>query len=146
MKWNWGTKLIMVFSIFVLGMVSLVVMSMRQKVDLVAQNYYQDELRYQEVLNATTLANGLSAAVKVTKETDFVNIQLPQEMIGATVQGNIFFYCPSDAKKDRHIALSIDGKGLQTVALRQLIPGKYTVKITWEFNQQKYYAEQTLVI
>jgi hypothetical protein len=146
MKWNWGTKLILVFSIFVVGMVWLVVMSMRQKVDLVAKNYYQDELRYQEVLNATTLANGLSAAVRVTKETDFVTIQLPQEIAVGPVQGNIFFYCPSDAKKDRHIPLTINGKGLQAVALRQLAPGKYTVKIAWEFNKQKYYAEQTLIL
>jgi hypothetical protein len=146
MKWNWGTKLMMVFGIFVLGMVWLVVMSMRQKVDLVAKNYYQDELRYQEVLNATNLANGLSAAVKVTKEAGFVTVQLPQEMAGGPVQGKIFFYCPSDAKNDRHIPLSIDGKGLQVVGLQQLVPGKYLVKIAWEFNKQQYYAEQTLVI
>jgi hypothetical protein len=146
MKWNWGTKLMMVFGIFVLGMVSLVVMSMRQKVELVAKNYYQDELRYQEVLNATALANGLSAAVKVTKEAGFVTVQLPQEMAAGPVQGKIFFYCPSDAKKDRHIPLSIDGKGLQAVGLQQLVPGKYLVKIAWEFNKQQYYAEQTLTI
>lgn len=146
MKWNWGTKLIMVFSVFVLGMVALVVMSMRQKVDLVAKDYYKDELRYQEVLNATSLANGLSAAIKVAKEPNAVSIQLPQEMASTAVQGNIFFYCPADAKKDRHIPLAVDGKGQQSVGLPQLMPGKYIIKITWEFNKKQYYAEQALTI
>ena len=146
MKWNWGTKLIMVFSVFVLGMVALVVMSMRQKVDLVAKDYYKEELRYQEVLNATTLANGLSAAVKVAKEPHAVSIQLPQEMSSATVQGNIFFYCPSDATKDQHIPLAVDSKGLQMVDLPKLKPGKYVIKISWEFDKKQYYDEQTLII
>jgi hypothetical protein len=146
MKWNWGTKLIMVFSIFVLGMVALVVMSMRQKVDLVAKDYYKDELRYQEVLNATNLANGLSAAVKVTKEANAVSIQLPQEMSSTAVKGNVFFYCPSDATKDKHIPLVVDSKGLQWVDLPKLMPGKYIIKISWEFDKKQYYAEQTLTI
>jgi hypothetical protein len=146
MKWNWGTKLIMVFSIFVLGMVALVVMSMRQKVDLVAKDYYKDELRYQEVLNATNLANGLSAAVKVTKEANAISIQLPQEMSSAAVKGNVFFYCPSDATKDQHIPLVVDSKGLQWVDLPKLKPGKYIIKISWEFDKKQYYAEQTLTI
>ena len=44
MKWNWGTKLILVFSLFVAGMITLVVMSMKQKVQLVAKDYYKEQI------------------------------------------------------------------------------------------------------
>ncbi len=146
MKWNWGTKLIMVFSIFVLGMIALVVVSMRQKVEMVAQNYYKDELQYQEVLDATAMANGLSRAVKVVKEAAGISIQLPLETAGNGVKGDVYFYCSADAAKDRHLPLVVDEKGLQTVDTQKLMPGRYIVKISWESRQQKYYTEQTIIL
>lgn len=146
MKWNWGTKLILVFGFFVAAMTALVIMSMKQKIQLVAKDYYRDELRYQQVIDAASLANKLSAKVKITKTDSFILVQLPQEMAGTAVEGEIVFYCISEAAKDRQLHLKTNMDARQLIPLNKLLPGSYAVKIKWLHNNLHYYTEQSLFL
>lgn len=146
MQWNWGTKLILVFSFFAAGMITLVVLSMKQKVELVTKDYYKDELRYQQVINASSLANGLSTKVSLRQQNGFLLVQLPPEMNGTTVTGSMLFYCAADAVKDRQIQLQTNTSAQQLVPLQQFLPGSYIIKINWMHQQQQYYAEQPFII
>jgi hypothetical protein len=145
MKWNWGTKLILVFSCFIAAMIMLVVMSMKQKVQLVAKDYYKDELRYQQVIHATSLANALSAKVTIKKQGGFVIVQLPPEMAGKQITGTIFFYCPANDNKDRKLQLQTNELAQQQISLQQLLTGSYIVKIEWTHKGQQYYTEQSFI-
>ncbi len=49
---NWGVGIAIVYILFVLGMLTLVFKSRSQKIDLVTENYYQQELAYQEEIDA----------------------------------------------------------------------------------------------
>ncbi len=144
MKWNWGTKLILVFSFFALAMILLVVMSMRQKVQMVAEDYYKDELRYQQVIDATALANTLSAKVEITKQHDKIMLQFPHEMNGAVLNGRLLFYCAAESAKDQTIKLETDILGKQLIAADKFRPGNYIVKIEWKYKDKQYYTEQPL--
>jgi hypothetical protein len=145
MKWNWGTKLMLVFSCFIGAMIALVVMSMKQKVQLVAKDYYKDELRYQQVIHATLLANRLSSKATVQKEDNYVTIQLPQEMEGKQINGTIFFYCAADDSKDKTFQLQLNKYARQQIPLFQFSAGSYLVKIEWTCNGQQYYTEQAFI-
>ena len=46
---NWGHKIIIVYGVFVLGTLFMVYQSTLQKFDLVQNDYYAAELKYQEV-------------------------------------------------------------------------------------------------
>jgi hypothetical protein len=146
MKWNWGTKLMLVFGCFVAAMIALIVMSMKQKVQLVAKDYYKDELRYQQVINATSSANALSTKVTVRKQSGFIIIQLPQEMAGEKVNGTIHFYCAAEAAKDKELQLHINDAAQQQISLQQFLTGNYIIKIEWTHNGKQYYTEQPLTI
>ncbi len=144
MKWNWGTKLMLVFGLFIAAMAGLVVMSMRQKIQMVAKDYYKEELKYQQVINATVLANQLSTTVEIIKQDDFIILQLPAEMKGELIKGTILFYYPADAAKDRELPLQINNNAQQLIPLSLFLPGKYTVKIDWIHKDKQYYSEQVL--
>jgi hypothetical protein len=144
MKWNWGTKLILVFGFFIAAMTALVIMSMRQKIQMVAKDYYNDELKYQQVINATELANQLSTPVELIKQDGYIILQLPAEMKGEVIKGTILFYYPADAVKDRELPLQTNTDAQQLVPLSLFLPGNYTVKIAWIHKDKQYYAEQSL--
>lgn len=144
MKWNWGTKLILVFGFFVAAMAALVVMSMRQKIQMVAKDYYKDELKYQQIINATTLANQLSTTVELTKQDGFMMLQLPDEMKGEEIKGVLLFYNQADAAKDRELPLETNTRAQQLIPVSLFLPGNYTLKITWTHRGKQYYAEQSL--
>jgi len=146
MKWNWGTKLMLVFSFFASAMILLVIMSMRQKVQMVAKDYYKDELRYQQVIDASNLANGLTEKVRVIKQDSFITIQLPHEMKGRKITGKLLFYCASESAKDKVVVMQTDVSGKQEVPASKFSEGNYTVKIEWECDGKQYYAEQFITL
>jgi FixH len=144
MKWNWGTKLAVIFGIFVAAMAALVIMSMRQKIQLVATDYYKEELQYQQVIDASKLANGLGSSVLLEKRGKFIHLQLPPEMQGTVVTGELFFYCASEAGNDQKMTLTTNELGMQLISADKLQPGNYTVKIKWVHHNKHYYSEQHL--
>lgn len=136
----------MVFIVFAIGMIYLVYRCIHVNTDLVTKEYYKDELKYQDVIDGTRMANALSGRVQLNQDNEAITIQLPGEMKNERVSGKIWFYCAADAKKDRHISLAMDADAMQQISKKVLQPGSYTVKLNWKSNNKNYYTEQTFTI
>ena len=146
MTLNWGHKLMLGFFLFA-GMIAyLVYQSMHTRYDLVSKEYYKDELQYQQIIDGTNQANRLSSRPAVSQTDNTIVIRLPHEMKQATVTGNIWFYCADNAQKDKKLPLQVNTDAVQTINSRQFSSGNYTVKINWEANGVKYYAETPVTI
>jgi hypothetical protein len=143
---NWGNKLILVFIVFG-GMISyMVYRCMQTPVNLVSEQYYKDELAYQQVIDGTKQANALSGKVGLAMVPAGIRVDLPQEMRGKPVKGMIFFYCPSDVASDRRIPLGMGTTGEQEIVKGMVPIGHYTVKVSWETGGVHYFMEQPFVI
>lgn len=142
---NWGHKIGLVYVGFVVFMLTLVVLCIKQKdIFLVTENYYSDELAYetriQKVRNANALGNDLQILVK--NDVDSVNIDLTKKSIGST--GSVVFYRPSSEKMDFKIPMNLDYNGQQRIYTGKLADGLWTVKLEWENAGQEYYKEQKI--
>ncbi|MBS1915347.1 MAG: FixH family protein [Bacteroidetes bacterium] len=143
---NWGNKLILVFIAFAGWMGYLAYRATSVHIDLVENDYYKNELKYQDVIDANNRTNSLSSKIIITQDKDHINFQLPEEMKNTIVKGTVWFYCASDEKKDRHIKLTLNENAMQQLDIKNFLPGNYTVKFDWESNQKKYYEEETFSI
>lgn len=143
---NWGNKLLLVFIVFGGGISYMVYRCMQIPVDLVSEHYYKDELAYQQVIDGTRKANALSGRVGLTLTSSGLRIQLPPEMHDRQVRGNIEFYCPSDASRDRNLPLSIERGGSEDLAVADLRPGHYTVKVAWSAGGVGYFSELPFIV
>lgn len=146
MKFNWGYKLLVTYVAFVGLMGYLVYRCVTTNFDLVTPEYYKDELAYQQVINGTVNANALSSPVAVVTGGQYITIRLPKEMHNQKVKGMAWFYCPSDARRDKKIPLKMDSDAVQEIPLREILPGHYTVKIAWDSNNAHYYTEQHITL
>jgi len=142
MTLNWGHKITLAFSAFVVFMFVMVYKSMKTDFQLVTKEYYKDELAYQQVIDGTNRANNLSSSVEVKQVNNELIIQLPTEMKGKKISGNIWLYCSSDDKKDRRLELTVDENGKQVIDSKNMLPANYLVKITWKADELNYYNEQ----
>ena len=146
MQINWGNKLLLVFAVFG-GMISyMVYRCMQTPVDLVAKEYYKDELTYQQVIDARQKASALSGEVALRQAAEAITVTLPEEMRNAGVKGSIQFYCPSDAGRDRRFAMQLDAMASQEISTRLVKAGRYTVRIQWESNGVRYFEEKPFVV
>lgn len=143
---NWGNKILIVFILFGSMISYMVYRCMKTPVNLVSEQYYKDELAYQNVIDGTRMANTLSSAVKLSHVDGAIRISLPAEMNGRTVKGTIIFYCPSNSGLDRSLPLRMDEKGQQEIVPGAVPNGHFVVKLSWESSGVQYFNEQPFVI
>lgn len=142
---NWGYKIVFVYAIFIVGIVFMVVKSSSQNVDLVRPDYYEEELKYQETIDATQRANSLSTKLQLKVSNDTLKIDFPQEMINTVALANIWLYCIADVKKDVNKVFSVVDAKLY-MPMPEVNKGLHDVKVSWEWNGQTYFSEQKLFI
>ena len=142
---NWGYKILMVYILFVAGIMVMVFMSSSQNTDLVTTDYYEKELVYQQKIDQISRTNALSAKVGISVHEQAIHIQLPPEMNGLEVNADVQLYCPSDKTKDRK-ADFITRNGAITFPISVNNKGLYEVKINWTANKVTYYSENKIFI
>lgn len=142
---NWGNKLIIVFILFA-GLIGFMVYkAMNTKFELVSKDYYKDELRYQDRIDGKQNANKLGN-ILISQNADELLLALPNEMKGIKVEGEAWFYCKTDATKDRKIMLQVDENGQQHILKNKISKGIYELKLNWQTTTEKYYTEQNITV
>jgi|JI10StandDraft_1071094.scaffolds.fasta_scaffold393812_2 hypothetical protein len=143
---NWGWKLVIVYLTFVAGILTLVFKAKGEKVDLVATDYYKQELAFGKRMDATKNSNELSTSVALNQTDGEIQLTFPAECIGKITEGTCTFYCPSDANNDYKTPILLDGNGMQTIETGTIKPSLYILKLAWNMNGKEYYSERSLTI
>lgn len=138
---NWGNKLLIVFGVFAIGMGVLVYKCMNVKFDLVSKDYYKDELRYQDKIDGIKNASEVGE-VSVSENDQQVVIAFPAEVKGYKVKADAWFYCKTNAERDRKMALSVNDDGTCVIDKKLLLKQDYQLKLSWETGDKKYYTEK----
>lgn len=138
---NWGKKIAILYLSFVALIVTLVVISMNQEIELESKDYYAQELKYQEKIDAFKNTNTLNSELSYERIENSLVINFPEEQKEKITNGEILFFCASDSEKDKKISLSINENNSQSISLNQLQKAKYTVKISWKCNTKNYFKE-----
>jgi hypothetical protein len=140
---SWGYKITIFYLSFVVGILFLVYKANGEKYDLVTDNYYEESLTYQDVVDQKSNVARLSAPLVISHNADVVTIQLPEEFKGRKSTGELYFYRASDAARDVRLPLSVEGTDIR-VALPKPVSGAYELKLSWQSNGQHYFHEQKI--
>ena len=143
MKWNWGTKIALLYSSFVFFILYLVYLSFKQDFDLVTEDYYAEEIKYQETIDSKARADALETNLQAIIESKKLVVLFPQS--DAKVNGNIKCFRPSDKTKDFEVEVKVDD-GKFSIPIEKFISGKYLLKVDWSSRNENYYKELTVII
>ncbi len=142
---NWGKKITLVYLGFVALIVTLVVVSMRQKVDLVSPDYYAKELNYQSDINKMKNAKALASPLTCVVGNESILVTFPEEHKNEIISGIIKIYKPSDNKSDKEFEIKTDN-GVQEISTAGFAKGMYRVTVDWNVNNIAYQIENVIVI
>ena len=148
MKINWGTAIILAFIGFI-GFILYFVISAsidsKYKHDLVSQNYYEEELNYQDEIDweQNAILNGVSPKIEYNYES--INFVFPAETLYNDFEGYIIFYRPSNKDLDLKIPIQLTDSTMQ-VSKEKLVPGRYDIKVFWKNNNRKYAYKKSIVL
>jgi nitrogen fixation protein FixH len=147
--WNpWPAAIIGWFVIFFTGIVIYTTWSIRQRVDLVGVDYYDQEIRFQQRLDSVNRTQRVANGVSVTfaDATRQIVIALPVEHAARHPAGSIHLYRPSDARLDHRFKLALNADGRQTVEAAALSPGLWKVRVAWTVGGEEFFRDETVVI
>src|SRR5690606_6670306 len=99
-KINWGTGIVISIIIFMIISVSMMLIFINQKVDLVTENYYEKTLVYQEQIDIKKRTAELKEDVEINYDGNNINIIFPKSILNEISSGEIYFYRPSDSNQD----------------------------------------------
>ncbi len=110
---------------------------------LVSEDYYKDELYYQQEIDKMNNSSKLSQNVKVDRVGEGVLVTFPDDMDFTKIKGIAYFQRPSDERLDFQKNISIsDHKMLITD--EKLINGRWNVKIDWKYGDDEYLFKESV--
>jgi len=140
---NFGKWIVVAFISFALYITVLVVICMRQDLNLVSKDYYRDELRYQQKLDKANNANHLDHLPTIAIENGLARISFGKNQ--HIQNGRLRIERPSNEKLDRNFSLSPD-QSTQEFNLGNWKPGLYRASVTWSMNDKEYYFEKQIIL
>ena len=147
MKIGWGTGIviaIVAFMSFILYLVITMSTDTNFSHDLVTEQYYQQELGYQQEINAEKNLNDLEEKVTIEKNKEGLLIKFPTKFENEKVEGKVFLYRPSSKQLDFEIPISISDKYL-LVPEQRLLDGRWNIKIAWNHKNIDYLFKKELI-
>jgi len=144
---NWGHKIFISFLLFGAGVATMLVISMREDVNLVSGDYYQQELDYQEQIERLNNYEALQ------QKPDFKHLVKDKKCIltfpspaPADINGTVHFYRPSNSGLDKIYSIKAPSEAGYQFDVSELTKGMWTVKITWKSAGKEYYFEKPMAL
>jgi len=140
MKMNWGTGVVIAmvsFMVFILTFVYRSVMMDEYQHELVSEDYYKDELHYQEEIDKLNNASRLKADLALSKTDKGLVVRFPSDLEPDKISGSFRLQRPSNKSLDIELPIDLQGHELLIVDER-LVAGKYLVIIDWKYDTSEY--------
>jgi hypothetical protein len=145
MKINFGLKIGILYTAFVVFILFFVVKSFGINFDLEEENYYEKEIHFEEEMDAIKNFNDLDAEIKLLQK-DSLEIILPDYFARLNNQNiTILFKRPSDKKLDFEIEYPITQ--LETkIDFNKFTIGVYNVEIKFTIDSIDYLHKSNIYI
>lgn len=146
MKISWGTGIVAVILIFMAITIATVIFMMNQDVDLVSNDYYEKGIKYQQQIDMENRSQRLKENVKMDLDGSMFEVSFPEEYDNRSIKGEIYFYRPSNARKDFRLPLSLTQRS-QFIPVQGLEKGFWRVQLNWNLdNKENYYSETSFIL
>ncbi len=144
----WPYSIIAVFALAIVAALAWVAFCVGHSADLVAADYYEQEVEYQQQMDRLERGQALGRAASITYEAGprFIQIRLPRTHVGGQTAGAVHLYRPSEADLDRMFPLDLDVTGEQRVDAGPLEPGLWEVRVQWTAGGEEFLLKEKLRI
>jgi nitrogen fixation protein FixH len=142
----WPLGLFVTFGLFFAGMATVVGIASTHREDLVNQNYYDQELKYQDQIDAAGRAQAAGATVEYLPAAGQVRLILPVAQLARQFSGTVTLYRANNPALDRELPLAPRADGTQSIDAAQLVPGPWQLRAAWTASGQGYFLDKKFVV
>ena len=143
---NWGYKITIVIVVFIISMVSMVFVAMQQTNDMMDKNYYDKEVKYQSLIDASDNLRAVTRENILVESGGGYQLNIPKPLLQGFGQGEAEFLSNIDKNRDVQFSFQPDTAGVYALPQGKLTQGSYKIRVRWNSDGKAYYKEQDLTI
>lgn len=140
MKINWGTGIVLAFIGFISFIMYFVInMNTNDKYDhdLVTDDYYKQELQFQDNIDKEKNNKTLKENITWEKTQEGILIRFPEDLQPNLINGKVFLYRPSNKQFDFETPISLSDHNL-LIPDKRLLGGRWNINIDWNYKGNSY--------
>lgn len=140
MKINWGTGIVLAFVAFIsfiLYFVYIASSDPKADHDMVTEEYYRKELKYQADLDAAANLEAFGGEVRLEHAEGGLGIRFPKGMDPSEITGTMSLYRPSNKQLDFVTSITISDTML-LIPESRLVDGRWDIRLEWEYQGKPY--------
>ena len=144
-KINWGTGIviaIVLFITFILSFVYKTIFMEEYEHHLVSEDYYKDELHYQEEIDKLNNAKYLTENVILSNTEQGIIIQFPKDKDFNKIEGKVNFLRRSNDKLDFEKKIDLSSHSM-LIEDSILVKGKWEIRVDWQYNDEEYLLKES---
>lgn len=145
-KISWPTGIVLAllaFVIFIMSFVYKATFMSEYDHHLVSEDYYKDELNYQQEIDKLNKSASLKEDITLTEVAEGLLIKFPAEFDPEKINGTISFQRPSNDKIDFNLPIKLTTANY-LISGENLVNGIWNVKIEWTINGNTYLFKEKL--
>lgn len=145
---NWGTGIfiaIVLFMSFILYFVIKVQSNSKYDNELVVEEYYKHDARFQEEMQRIQNAHDLTQKPLIQQNSDGITIDFPSLFDKTKLKGTVSLYRPSNKKLDFEIPISFPNPTL-LIPKSKLVGGRWDITMEWEYEGKQYLTKEILYL
>lgn len=140
---NWGKGITIGIVLFMLFILSFVYKAFQYDIDLVVDDYYEQESNYEKNIESKNNYNLFEGRISVNKEENGICFSFPED-ISKNSPGSIYFYRPDSKKLDRTFDLEIDQQHKQCITYENFYEGYYDITVKWNAQDKDFIFEDNI--
>ncbi|WP_191859018.1 FixH family protein [Hanstruepera ponticola] len=147
MKFNWGTGIVIAFVGFISFIMYFVISMNTDKAldhDLVTEDYYKQELEFQNDIDKENNSKSLTKNLTWKKTNEGIVITFPESLEINSITGNVFLYRPSNKQFDFETDISLSNHNL-LIPDKRLLDGRWNIKVDWQYNGKSYLYKKEII-
>jgi hypothetical protein len=146
MKISWASGIIFAILGFLVISIATIIFSFNQDVNLVSDDYYEQEIIYQQQIDRINRTNELSEQLSIKVIDSVISLHFPSLFEGDSISGKITLYRPSDRNADLLIPISVDTTNHLYLSTDNLDRGLWKIKVSWFGNSNSYFDEKNIIL
>ena len=140
----WPLGLTLTISFFAIVLLAFVAWSTTQRVDLVAEDYYEQELVFQDEIDRRQRSADPAHRPEVDLTERTLVVSFPST--GLPDVGEIKLYRPSNSDLDRTFEVALDPEGRQRIDLDDAAVGAWWLELRWTIGDEEFSWKERLAL
>lgn len=146
-NFTWGHGIILALASFIIFILSMLFLfpNGQKNSEMVTDQYYEEELQYQNVIDAKKRADELSEKPVYSQTAKGITLKFPQDINNTNSTFNFVLNRSDDQNLDIKKTVRLDADQSFTIPAAVLKNGNYTLRMTWTKDKTDYRLDYDVI-